>query len=83
MLTNWLSQFSQTIMSLQAILMLVTALLHLLFAAGVARDVGERHRNYLPVYFIPGFAWVLATLLGGILVLAVYWLMHHSSLSKR
>ncbi len=82
MLDELLSQYSQTIMSFQALIMLATVILHIIFAAGVARDVGERHRNYLPIQFIPGFAWTLATLLGGILVLVAYWLIHHSSLAK-
>jgi hypothetical protein len=83
MLTDLLSQYSQTILSIQGVMMLLTVVLHIIFAGGIARDIGERHRNYLPIQFIPGFAWVLATLIGGILVLVAYWLIHHSTLAKR
>ena len=83
MLATLLSQYPQTILSLQTILMLLTVLLHIIFASGIARDVGELHRKAIPTRFIPGYAWVLATLIGGILVLAVYWLIHHSTLGRR
>ena len=82
MLANYLGQFTQTYAGLSALLLVLNAILHVIYAGGVAKDVGDLHRRDLPARFIPGFAWVLAVLIGGILVLVAYWLIHHSSLSR-
>jgi hypothetical protein len=73
----------QSTQGIDQILLVLNAILHVIFASGVARDVGNFNRQHIPTQFISGMAWVLATLLGGVLVLAIYWLMHHSSLARR
>ena len=74
--------FQQTIAHFGLLILILNAILHVIFASGVAKNVGNLHRLGIPTQFIPGYAWVLATLIGGILVLAIYWLMHHSSLAR-
>lgn len=56
--------------------------LHLFFAAGIARDVGQLEKLSQSPRFVPGYIWVLATLIGGVWVALAYWFMHHSSLAK-
>ena len=55
----------------------LTAIVHLTFASAVFKDA-QRNRNRQ--FVLPG-VWYLATLLGGVFVAAVYWVMHHSSLN--
>lgn len=81
-MSNLLAPFAQSISSISAILFLLNALLHVIIAAGIAKDIGYRHKRQAVTLFIPGIAWVLSTLIGGILVLAVYWLIHYSSLAQ-
>ena len=76
------STLEPTISHIQLLIMVIAAVLHVLFASGVARDVGNLHRLGIKPLFLSGSTWVMATLIGGILVLAIYWLMHHSSLAK-
>ena len=57
---------------------LVTIAIHVAFAIGVLRDIlaikpGDRQ------LVGPG-VWVVATLLGGVFVAAIYWVMHRSQL---
>jgi hypothetical protein len=63
------------------IITLLTLVIHFAFAFGVKED-GERLQEELrgPLFVRPPL-WGLATLLGGLPVVALYWVMHHSSLS--
>ena len=53
------------------------AVLHLVFAIGVARQCLDR-----PTVFLPKTLWVLFILGGGIVPLLAYWLFHHSNLAS-
>jgi len=56
-------------------------LLNLLFALGVLRDAHRLHdKGHGPMFVGPN-TWFFGVLFGSFLVLALYWLMHHSSLS--
>lgn len=57
---------------------ILTAIVHLAFASAVFKDA-QRNKNR--VFVLPG-VWYIATLLGGVFVVAVYWVMHHSSLNS-
>ena len=80
---NLMSAYSDYFVRFQIAIGLLSALLHIIFAAGVARDIRKLHRLHIETRFIPATAWILATLIAGILVLAMYWLMHHSTLARR
>jgi hypothetical protein len=59
-------------------------LLHVIFAVAVwcsALGVARRGEGESLTFFSP-FFWALATLIGGVLVAALYWLIHHSNLRR-
>jgi hypothetical protein len=58
------------------------ALVHISFAFSIYTDIEDRfvstrHKSYL----VGKFTWTLATLLGGVFVAAIYWVMHYSTLN--
>jgi hypothetical protein len=55
-------------------------LINLLFALGVLQDAHRLHdKGHGPLFVGPN-VWFFGVLFGSFLVLALYWLMHHSSL---
>ncbi len=60
---------------------LLTAIVHIAFAIAVWVDTGQMAvRQHRSTFLVGGGLWALATLIGGIMVVAVYWLVHHSTL---
>jgi len=60
---------------------LLTAIVHVGFAVAVLADAGSMpHKLRREPFLVGGVMWALATLLGGVFVAAVYWLVHHSTL---
>jgi hypothetical protein len=63
---------------------LAWAIVNIVFAIGVLRDalrLQEEHGR--PTEIVSGAMWAFATLMGGVFVAAVYWLIHRSTLSNR
>ena len=75
--------FYNQLSNLSLMLMVLTAIVHLFCAIGVARDSNNFTRQQIPTQIVSASIWVLATLVGGMLVLALYWFMHHSTLARR
>lgn len=79
--SNWLyGSFSNNV---SLLILVLTFLVHLFCAIGVARDSNNFTRQQIPTQIISPPVWVMASLLGGIIVLALYWAMHHSTLARR
>lgn len=68
--------------SIQTLLMCLTVLLHLIFASAVAKDSGELDQTGIKPALVSGLTWAFATLVGGVLVAALYWFIHHSKLTR-
>ncbi len=82
-LSSLISPFlSQSVNSISTILFILNIILHILFATGIAKDVGNLNKMKVPTQLVSGTVWVLATLIGGVLVLGLYWLVHHSALAR-
>ena len=58
----------------------VALLLNLLFALGALRDAIKLQDHSRGPLFVGPTVWFFGVLFGSFLVLALYWLMHHSSL---
>ena len=56
-------------------------LLHLFLSIGVYREASDRSLRGRKVWFIGPFLWAFATFIGGIFTAAIYWTMHHSTLT--
>ncbi len=55
-------------------------LLHIFLALGVLRDGSSRENQRQGLIFFGTLGWAFVTLLSGLFGLAIYWLMHYSTL---
>ena len=79
---DFANTLQHSISHFHVVLLIITVILHIIFASGVARDIGNLHRLNVKPVLLPGGAWVMATLIMGIWVVLAYWLMHHSILAR-
>jgi len=66
------------VIGLSVMWILATAAVHIVFAVGVYRAAAHLRSCGEQVWFAPAIVWLIATLVGGLLAVAVYWLIHHS-----
>ena len=57
-------------------------IVHIVLAMAVWQDGKRLDRDGRPTFFVDPFFWALMTLMCGLLVVLVYWLMHHSTLRR-
>lgn len=78
---NFMQYLSGPLNTLSLILLAINAILHVVFAGAVARDAGDLNKTGFKLALVSSMTWAFATLLGGIFVAAVYWVIHHSNLT--
>ena len=59
----------------------IVIVVHIRFAVAIFRDATNLPASRKPISVSPTI-WLLATLLGGIFVVTLYWIMHHSRLNQ-
>jgi len=58
----------------------LTVLIHIIFAVAIYRDaIRLDHRQRLMI--VGPKIWCIATLVGGVMTVGIYWAMHHSRLN--
>ncbi|MBY0545394.1 MAG: hypothetical protein K2Q14_07605 [Gammaproteobacteria bacterium] len=73
---------ANSMQTLQFVVLIITALLHIIFAGAIAKDTGRLAKQGIPTFLVSGITWAFATLVGGLWVVAIYWLVHRSSLTR-
>ncbi len=73
---------ANSMQTLQFVILAITALLHVLFAGAIARDAGRLAKQGYPTFLVSGITWAFATLIGGLWVVAIYWFIHRTTLTR-
>jgi drug/metabolite transporter (DMT)-like permease len=77
---NAIPYLSNEMHSITLMLLFINGILHVIFAGAVAKDAGVVAKRLHKTYLVSPMTWAFATLLGGVIVAAVYWFMHHLNL---
>lgn len=83
MLNQLFQQFSVQIQTLSYLLFIINILLHVIFSGAVAKDGGRLQRLGHKTALVSPYTWAFATLLGGVFIAAIYWFIHHSTLTRQ
>ena len=82
MISELAQQFAAQIQTFFYFIMLINGLLHLIFAGAVAHDAGNMNRMGQKPVLVSAATWAFATLIGGVMTATIYWLLHHSTLTR-
>ncbi|KTC65554.1 Uncharacterised protein (plasmid) [Legionella adelaidensis] len=82
MLPELVQKFSAQIQTFYYLILLISAILHVIFAGAVARDAGNLYNLGQKPALVSGPTWAFATLIGGVITAAIYWFIHHSTLTR-
>lgn len=82
MFSELAKQFAVQIQTFFYLMMLINGILHLIFAGAVARDAGGMNRSGQKTVLVSASSWAFATLVGGVFTATIYWLLHHSTLTR-
>jgi ATP/ADP translocase len=82
MFTELAQQISNQLQNLYYLILVINAILHLIFAGAVARDGGRLNKLSLQTALVSAPVWAFATLVGGVVTAAIYWFIHHSTLTR-
>lgn len=61
---------------------IINGILHFIFAGAVARDAGNLYRTGQKTVLVSAYTWAFATLIGGVFTATIYWILHHSTLTR-
>jgi hypothetical protein len=81
MLGNFLQNIALEWQSVAILISLIAAVIHVIFAGAVSRDAGRLSKAGVPIQLVSPVVWAFATLVGGVWVAAIYWVMHHRLLN--
>ena len=81
MLPELAHQYGQQIQTIYYLILLINAILHILFAGAVARDAGHIYKLNQRPALVSAATWAFATLVGGVITAAIYWFIHHSTIT--
>ena len=76
-------EFAELLSGALWIYMGLYVLINIFFAIGVSIDAKNYQMRGRTLFLCGGGLWALATLLGGVPMVAAYWLIHYSSLRSR
>ena len=75
-------QYSNQVQTCYYLLLFINAIIHVLFAGAVARDAGGLNKLGQKPALVSAATWAFATLIGGVFTAAIYWLIHHSTITR-
>ncbi len=82
MLGELAKQFGVQIQTFFYLITLINGILHFIFAGAVARDAGSLSRLGQKPVLVSAPTWAFATLIGGVFTATIYWILHHSTLTR-
>lgn len=82
MLNELVPQFATQVQTMHYLLLIINGILHFLFAGAVARDAGKLNQLGQRPALVSAATWAFATLIGGVITAAIYWFIHHSTLTR-
>lgn len=82
MLNELAQQFAAQIQTFFYLIMLINGILHVVFAGAVAHDAGNLNRLGQKPVLVSAPTWAFATLIGGVFTATIYWILHHSTLTR-
>lgn len=62
------------------IILALVAVVNIVFAIAVANDARRFHAKGLSTFLVGPGMWGFATLMGGVWIALIYWVIHHSNL---
>ena len=77
MLTNLTQILTNQYHTIVILILLINVVVHVIFAAAVAKDAGLIVQRKQQTILVSPMIWAFAVLVGGVLVAAIYWFMHH------
>jgi hypothetical protein len=75
-----LSDFAEFLTFCAMVGVLIAFAVNVAFGLGLLKAATKRRARGLPVRYASGYGWFAATLVGSFLVVALFWLVHESTL---
>lgn len=82
MLSELAQQYGAPIQTTYDLILIINAIIHLVFAGAIAKDAGRLYKLGQKPALVSAPTWAFATLIGGVVTAAIYWFIHHSTLTR-